>query len=126
MSKIAAIATQRENALGTARTGAYYSVAPFVGAALAIIVLGEAITPKLILAGVLMAVGVWLHISERHVHEHEHELLEHEHAHVHDEHHQHSDEALVTTEPHSHRHRHEPLRHKHSHYPDLHHRHPHV
>ncbi|MBZ9757338.1 DMT family transporter [Mesorhizobium sp. ESP6-5] len=110
--------------LGTARTGAYYSLAPFIGALLAIVMLGDAVTLKLAIAGLLMGVGLWLHLSERHDHEHEHEALEHEHSHVHDEHHQHHHDGPVT-EPHSHLHRHAPLRHKHPHYPDLHHRHDH-
>jgi drug/metabolite transporter (DMT)-like permease len=110
--------------LGTARTGAYYSLAPFIGALLAIAALGEPVTFKLVAGGFLMGVGLWLHLSERHEHEHEHEVLEHEHSHVHDEHHQHQHDVPVT-EPHSHWHRHEPLRHTHPHYPDLHHRHNH-
>lgn len=110
--------------LGTARTGAYYSLAPFIGAILAILVLGESLTLKLLMAGLLMGIGLWLHLSERHDHEHEHEPLEHDHAHTHDEHHQHRHEGPVT-EPHSHLHRHTPMRHKHPHYPDLHHRHKH-
>jgi drug/metabolite transporter (DMT)-like permease len=110
--------------LGTARTGAYYSLAPFVGALLAIATLGEPVTFKLVAAGFLMGVGLWLHLSERHDHEHQHEVLEHEHSHVHDEHHRHHHTGPVM-EPHSHCHRHEPLRHAHAHYPDLHHRHNH-
>jgi drug/metabolite transporter (DMT)-like permease len=110
--------------LGTARTGAYFSLAPFIGAAIAIVVLGEAPTVQLIVAAVLMGAGLWIHLTERHVHEHEHEAIEHEHVHWHDEHHQHVHEGQVT-EPHSHWHRHEPLRHSHPHYPDLHHRHEH-
>lgn len=110
--------------LGTARTGAYYSLAPFIGALLAIAILGDAVTLKLAAAGLLMGVGLWLHLSERHEHEHDHEELEHEHSHVHDEHHQHHHDGPVS-EPHSHRHRHAPMRHRHPHYPDLHHRHGH-
>ena len=110
--------------LGTARTGAYYSLAPFVGAAIAIAVLGEPLTFKLLLAGMLMGLGLWLHLSERHEHWHDHEALEHEHSHVHDVHHRHDHDGPVT-EPHSHWHRHAPMRHKHVHYPDLHHRHSH-
>src|SRR6185437_307493 len=110
--------------LGSARTGAYFSLAPFLGAVIAIILLGEAVTPQLIIAGALMAVGVWLHLTERHNHEHTHEAIEHEHRHFHDEHHRHAHDGTVT-EPHSHWHRHEPLRHRHAHYPDLHHRHDH-
>jgi drug/metabolite transporter (DMT)-like permease len=110
--------------LGTARTGAYYSLAPFAGAVLAVVVLQEPLTLRLLLAGALMALGLWLHLSERHVHEHSHEALEHDHAHVHDEHHQHGHDGPVR-EPHAHRHVHAPLRHAHVHYPDLHHRHGH-
>jgi drug/metabolite transporter (DMT)-like permease len=110
--------------LGTARTGAYFSLAPFIGAVLALALLREPLTLQLLLAGSLMGLGVWLHLAERHVHEHQHSVLEHEHSHVHDEHHQHAHDGPVT-EPHSHRHRHEPIRHTHPHYPDLHHRHGH-
>ncbi len=110
--------------LGTARTGAYFSLAPFIGALLSILMLGDTLTIGLSVAGLLMAIGLWLHLSERHEHEHEHEEIEHEHRHVHDAHHQHAHDGPVT-EPHSHLHRHRPLRHKHPHYPDLHHRHGH-
>jgi drug/metabolite transporter (DMT)-like permease len=110
--------------LGTARTGAYYSLAPFIGALLAIALLGDPVTLKLAMAGCLMGVGLWLHLSERHEHEHDHEAMEHEHSHVHDEHHRHHHDGPVQ-EPHSHWHRHAPMRHRHPHYPDLHHRHGH-
>jgi drug/metabolite transporter (DMT)-like permease len=112
--------------LGTARTGAYFSLAPFIGAALAVAFLGDPLSAQLVVAGSLMAVGLWLHLTERHEHEHVHEALEHEHRHIHDEHHRHAHQAgEAVEEPHAHRHRHEPLRHKHPHYPDLHHRHAH-
>jgi drug/metabolite transporter (DMT)-like permease len=112
--------------LGAARTGAYFSVAPFFGAALALAVLGESAGPAFWLAAALMGFGVWLHISERHVHEHVHEPLVHDHVHAHDEHHRHEHgPAWDGREPHSHEHRHSALRHRHPHYPDLHHRHTH-
>ena len=112
--------------LGTARTGAYFSTAPFVGALLSVIWLGEPVSGPLIAAGALMGVGVYLHLSERHEHEHEHEEILHEHAHSHDEHHQHPhSQDDPSGEPHVHWHRHAPLRHRHPHYPDLHHRHAH-
>lgn len=111
--------------LGTARTGAYFSLAPFVGALAAVVLLCDPLTLQLGLAGVLMAFGLWMHLAERHAHEHEHEALEHEHAHSHDDgHHDHAHPEGVAGR-HSHRHRHEPLRHAHAHYPDLHHRHGH-
>jgi drug/metabolite transporter (DMT)-like permease len=112
--------------LGTARTGAYFSLAPFIGALLAVTLLNEPLTVRLIMAGSLMAAGLWLHLTERHEHEHTHDALEHEHRHTHDEHHQHQhgpDEPLNV--PHSHWHQHKPLVHRHPHYPDLHHRHEH-
>jgi drug/metabolite transporter (DMT)-like permease len=110
--------------LGSARTGAYFSLAPFIGAAIAVLLLGEPISAQLVVAGLLMGLGLWLHLAERHEHEHIHDGLEHEHSHVHDEHHRHVHDDSAT-EPHTHRHRHEPMRHKHIHYPDLHHRHDH-
>ena len=111
--------------LGAARTGAYFSLAPFIGAVIAVALLREPVTMQLVVAGLLMGVGLWLHLAERHEHEHVHEALEHEHVHVHDEHHQHHHDGPVT-EPHSHWHRHEPLKHTHPHYPDLHHQHGHA
>lgn len=112
--------------LGTARTGAYFSIAPFFGALLAILWLGEPVSLPLLIAGGLMALGVWLHLTEHHSHEHTHEALEHEHEHTHDEHHQHDhDEPVPPAIRHSHRHRHEPLTHTHAHFPDAHHRHGH-
>ncbi len=110
--------------LGTARTSAYFSLAPFIGAVLAIGLLHEAVTLNLALAGLLMGFGLWMHLAERHEHDHPHEALEHEHSHRHDAHHRHTHAGPVS-EPHSHWHRHAPLRHPHPHYPDLHHRHGH-
>ncbi len=116
--------------LGTARTGAYFSTAPFIGAAMAVVVFGEPTTPAFWLACVFMAFGVWLHLTERHEHAHTHEPLEHVHMHVHDQHHRHEhegdqDSQASSKKPHSHWHRHEALTHKHPHFPDIHHRHGH-
>ena len=110
--------------LGTARTGAYFSTAPFAGAVIAIAGMGEPVTRELLFAGVLMAIGVWLHITESHEHAHLHEMLGHDHEHEHDEHHQHPHTSPVGADAgHSHWHRHEPMTHTHSHYPDSHHQH---
>ncbi|HYU12036.1 MAG TPA: DMT family transporter [Stellaceae bacterium] len=112
--------------LGAARTGAYFATAPFIGAVVAIALLGEPLSGQLTFAGLLMAIGLWLHLAEAHEHEHMHEALEHEHRHVHDEHHTHEHlPGDPAGEPHTHRHRHLPVVHKHPHYPDLHHRHGH-
>jgi len=111
--------------LGTARTGAYFSLAPFVGAVVAILVLHEPPTATLLVAGILMGFGLWLHLAERHQHGHRHEALDHEHSHRHDDgHHDHHHDGPVS-EPHAHRHRHRRMWHSHIHYPDLHHRHSH-
>jgi drug/metabolite transporter (DMT)-like permease len=112
--------------LGTARTAAYFSVAPFFGAALALLLVAEPPGVAFWLSAALMALGVWLHISERHGHAHAHEPMAHEHEHVHDEHHRHEHAAgWDGKEPHTHRHRHGALSHSHPHHPDLHHRHRH-
>jgi len=113
-------------ALGAARTGAYFSLAPFIGATIAVLFFGDPLSGRLILAGLLMGFGLYLHLAERHAHQHTHEEMEHEHAHVHDAHHQHEHgPGDPAGEPHSHAHRHQPLTHAHAHYPDIHHRHRH-
>ncbi len=113
--------------LGSARTAAYFSTAPFIGAVLATLMFGEPVTPRLVAAAVLMGIGLWLHLAERHEHEHVHDPLEHEHRHSHDAHHQHDHaDGDPAGEPHTHWHKHAPLAHSHPHFPDLHHRHGHV
>jgi drug/metabolite transporter (DMT)-like permease len=115
--------------LGTARTGAYFSVAPFFGALLSVALLREPLTVQLGLGAALMGLGVWLHLSEHHEHRHAHDAMDHEHEHVHgtgDEHHDHAHEPPVPAGTrHTHPHHHEPLLHSHAHYPDAHHRHGH-
>jgi drug/metabolite transporter (DMT)-like permease len=112
--------------LGAGRTGAYFSVAPFLGAVIAVIGFGAPVTPVLFIAAALMGLGVWLHLTEKHEHRHTHDPMSHAHAHVHDEHHQHAhgpDDPLG--EPHVHAHEHTQLTHSHPHFPDAHHRHRH-
>jgi drug/metabolite transporter (DMT)-like permease len=112
--------------LGTARTGAYFSVAPFIGAAISLVVLGETPSAGFWLAGIFMGAGIWLHLTETHAHEHTHDALEHTHEHSHDAHHRHEhDFAWDGKEPHIHPHRHAPITHAHPHFPDIHHRHRH-
>jgi len=112
--------------LGSARTGAYFSTAPFIGAAIAILAFGEHASWMFWLAAALMGAGVWLHLTERHEHLHTHEPITHTHRHVHDEHHQHAhDFDWDGREPHTHEHTHAPLTHSHPHYPDIHHQHRH-
>ena len=112
--------------LGSARAGAYFSTAPFIGAAIAIVSLGEPTSGVFWLAAALMGIGVWLHLTERHEHEHTHKPMAHAHRHVHDQHHRHThDFPWDGVEPHAHPHRHEPLSHRHPHFPDVHHQHSH-
>lgn len=110
--------------VGTARAGAYFSVAPFFGAVLALL-LGEPLTWPLIPAGALMALGVWLHLTERHSHAHHHDPTSHDHWHTHDVHHQHQHSDADLPDGHRHWHEHEALTHDHHHFPDAHHPHRH-
>lgn len=112
--------------LGTARTGAYFSTAPFMGAGIAILFFHESTSLSFWAAATLMGIGVWIHLTENHDHIHTHKSLCHSHSHCHDEHHQHThDFPWDGNEPHSHLHQHEELTHSHHHYPDSHHRHKH-
>lgn len=114
-----------QRTFGAARTGSVFAFAPFIGA-LAAFALGErAVSPYLALGGLLMLMGVVLHLAESHGHAHTHEAMEHEHAHNHnDGHHDHSHEVMPAR-AHSHMHRHTPVTHGHPHVPDSHHSHRH-
>lgn len=112
--------------LGTARTGAYFSTAPFAGAILSIVVLRDPVTWQLGAAAALMGAGVWLHLTEHHAHRHSHCPTDHEHEHEHDEHHRHPHaEPVPEGTRHTHRHHHDAVTHSHEHFPDAHHRHEH-
>jgi len=112
--------------LGTARTSAYFSIAPFIGAAASLLIWHETVTVLFAVAAACMAAGLYLHFTERHEHRHVHEPLEHTHSHVHDDHHQHLHSADdAQGEPHTHSHVHKRVEHSHEHFPDIHHRHGH-
>ena len=112
--------------LGTARTGAYFSVAPLCGVLVALLIWPQWPAWPFWLAAALMGLGVWLHLRERHAHDHVHAPLAHAHPHRHDAHHQHvHDFPWDGREPHLHPHQHAALTHSHAHVPDLHHRHRH-
>ena len=112
--------------LGTARTGAYFSVAPLFGVLIAFALWPARLGWTFWAAAALMTLGVWLHLRERHAHLHTHSPLRHDHPHTHDDHHRHThDFAWDGSEPHVHPHRHATLTHAHAHYPDIHHRHQH-
>lgn len=114
---------QRE--FGAGRTGSVFAFAPFIGALGAFALGDRSSTWLMAMGGILMGIGVILHLSESHGHVHDHEALEHAHAHRHDDgHHLHAHDVLPSG-MHSHWHRHEPTRHSHPHVPDVHHLHPH-
>ena len=114
-----------QRAFGAARTGSVFAFALFIGAALAFALGDRSGSWGLVLGGVLMLIGVVVHLSEGHQHEHVHEAMDHEHAHTHEDgHHGHRHDPMPQGS-HSHRHRHEALTHKHPHVPDIHHAHRH-
>lgn len=112
--------------LGSSRTGAFFSLAPFVGAVVSLIILREWIGWVMFPATVLMIIGSWLIVSEKHSHLHRHESATHIHLHKHgDKHHLH-EHSGAAFEPHVHDHRHIEQTHSHVHWPDTHHRHRHT
>jgi drug/metabolite transporter (DMT)-like permease len=112
--------------LGSARTGAYYALAPFIGSALSFAVFQELPGAFFLSSLPLFAAGVVLLFSERHVHQHQHTEVEHEHSHSHnDGHHEHRHIGGEGNREHAHLHRHECMVHAHAHTPDIHHRHAH-
>jgi drug/metabolite transporter (DMT)-like permease len=112
--------------LGTARTGAYFSLAPLIGVALSFVLWPEWPSVAFWVAAALITLGIVLHVRERHEHDHTHEWMEHTHRHTHDAHHQHEhDFPYSGDEPHTHAHVHPPITHSHTHFPDVHHRHRH-
>ncbi len=111
--------------IGAARTGAFFSLAPFAGATASLLIFVETPSARLLAAGALMGLGVWMLLAEKHSHAHTHLEFEHAHRHSHDEHHLHGHDEPVYGEPHTHLHKHAALEHSHAHYPDIHHRHGH-
>jgi drug/metabolite transporter (DMT)-like permease len=111
--------------LGAFRAGAFFSVAPFVGAMASLLILREPISWVFVPGTVFMILGVVLVINEKHEHRHRHEKSTHSHAHHHGDGHHGHDHAGDIREPHSHKHTHEETEHIHGHWPDIHHRHGH-
>ena len=114
--------------LGTARTGAYYAAAPFFGAAIALVWLREPVGRFFVPAIVLMAIGLAIHLTERHSHDHNHVPITHAHRHGHvDEHHDHGStpDATDGSDAHAAEHVHATIAHNHGHTPDEHHLHDH-
>lgn len=114
--------------LGSARTSAFFGMAPFIGAVLSFVLLQELPSVMLMLALPLMIGGAVLLLREKHTHRHLHPSTEHEHRHDHcDGHHdhEHPDSTLENSQSHCHLHAHEECEHEHGHYPDTHHKHGH-
>ena len=111
--------------LGAFRAGAFFSLAPFVGALTSLIILRESVGWVLIPGTIFMILGVVLVVNEKHEHHHQHEKSTHIHAHQHGDGHHAHEHSQATREPHSHEHTHEETDHIHGHWPDIHHRHGH-
>jgi drug/metabolite transporter (DMT)-like permease len=111
--------------LGAARAQLVFATAPFIGAAVAWTVLGDAATGSQIGSLAIALVGVSFVLGSDHEHKHAHEAVEHDHEHIHGEGHHEHDHDGARAVRHSHRHVHAPLLHRHGHVPDLHHRHDH-
>lgn len=117
------IRAQRD--LGAARTSAYYAAAPFIGVAASWIFLHEQVSFRFLAALLIMLLGTYFAVSEKHRHSHIHSEIVHSHQHRHnDGHHNHVHNPEFVG-VHTHEHRHGQLEHCHEHYPDLHHRHSH-
>ena len=52
--------TYAQRTIGAAKTSTYYALAPFIGALLSILLLGEPVTMIFIIASILMAAGCWI------------------------------------------------------------------
>ncbi|PKL60846.1 MAG: EamA family transporter [Methanomicrobiales archaeon HGW-Methanomicrobiales-4] len=112
--------------LGSARTGALFASAPFIGLLISLPLPGESPGPQILLSLPLMAVGAWLIATEEHGHPHIHITTRHEHRHTHDDdHHTHDHGVENPGTDHAHPHVHESEIHTHPHTPDLHHYHDH-
>ena len=112
--------------MGATRSQMAFATAPFFGVLVAWTLLGEAILPAQLVAGGLMALGVWLSAGDVHAHAHRHDAVTHTHRHRHDdEHHEHERADPPPNGWHAHEHTHEAAEHEHLHRPDLHHRHEH-
>ncbi|OQA58505.1 MAG: EamA-like transporter family protein [Euryarchaeota archaeon ADurb.Bin294] len=112
--------------LGSARTGALFATAPFIGLSLSLPLPGENPGLQILLSLPLMAAGAWLIATEEHSHRHIHVSSRHEHRHSHEDgHHNHDHDPAMKGVVHAHTHEHEQIAHVHPHTPDLHHFHDH-
>ena len=109
--------------LGAAKTSAYYSVAPFLGVAFGMLILGERPAVQFYVALAVMIVSTYFMIKDtielQHTHEHDHThthehshgdtIHSHEHTHTHTHIHVHDDDNG------NHQHNHQEMSHEHTH-----------
>ena len=109
--------------LGAAKTSAYYSVAPFLGVAFGMLILGERPAVQFYVALAVMIVSTYFMIKDtielQHTHEHAHThthehshgdtIHSHEHTHTHTHIHVHDDDNG------NHQHNHQEMSHEHTH-----------
>jgi drug/metabolite transporter (DMT)-like permease len=116
--------------IGTSRSASILAISPLFGVPVAFVLFSDLPRSNFFVAAPIMAVGVWMLITEEHTHQHVHPAEVHEHRHQHDDlhhHHVHQDQdpPVSPSGEHSHIHAHSEIRHVHSHRPDIHHRHTH-
>lgn len=85
--------------LGAAKTSAYYSIAPFLGVAFGMVLLGERPAIQFYLAFAVMIVSTWFMVRDT-------IELQHTHEHTHTHTHEHSHGNLTHTHEHTHTHTH--------------------
>ena len=109
--------------LGAAKTSAYYSIAPFLGVAFGMLLLGERPAIQFYIALVIMVISTWFMVKDtielQHTHEHEHtHTHEHRHeenVHTHEHTHHHSHSHIHGSDNENHSHTHELAEHNHTH-----------
>ena len=111
--------------LGAARAQVIFASAPFIGAGIAWIVLGESFQVPQLVAVPIALVGITLSFRSSHDHQHVHVPMNHEHEHEQGDGHHDHDHPDGPRGRHDHRHQHAAIPHTHPHVPDLHHRHLH-
>jgi len=109
--------------LGAAKTSAYYSIAPFLGVAFGMVLLGERPAIQFYIALVIMIISTCFMIQDtielQHTHEHQHtHTHEHRHgdiAHIHEHTHTHTHLHVHGKDTDDHDHRHKEISHEHFH-----------
>lgn len=109
--------------LGAAKTSAYYSIAPFLGVAFGMLILGERPGIQFYVALVVMIISTYFMIKDtielQHTHEHSHvHTHEHRHGdvvHVHEHVHTHTHTHVHGEDSENHEHRHKEMVHEHAH-----------